>query len=83
MDHGMFLAMALVLLHAFNTSMEAAMARSRLGAEGVQAFVFDVEGHWDTAARFQCPARLMVAEEDAERAGTILIDMMRGGFAIE
>jgi hypothetical protein len=75
--------MALVLLRSFSTSMEAAMARSRLAAEGLAAYLFDVEGEWDTAARAGLQVRMLVAEEDFEEAAAILAEALRGGFALE
>jgi hypothetical protein len=75
--------MALVLLHTFPTSMEAAMARSRLGAEGITTYLFDVEDQWNTAARFSNPIRLMVAEEDFGEARATLAQASRGGFGLE
>ena len=59
------------------------MARSRLGVEGVQAHLFDVEESWNTAPRIAMPVRLLVAEEDLENATTILADALRGGFALD
>ena len=61
--------------------MEAAIARSRLRAEGVEAFLFDVEDQWDTTSRFILPVRMMIAEEDLEKARAILAHALRGGFA--
>lgn len=75
--------MALVLLHTFQTSMEAGLARLRLGAEGIQAFVFDTDGGWDNSGGFGMPVRLMVSEEDAQTAASILTDALDGGFTIE
>lgn len=73
--------MALVLLRLFNTSVEAAMARSRLAAEGIESHLFDVENAWDTADRVGIPVRLMVAEEDREVAGAVLAAVERGDFS--
>ena len=75
--------MALVLLHRFDTSVEAAMARSRLRAEGIGAFLLDVENEWNTVDRVAIPVRLMVADEDFERANQILIGARRGDFRLE
>ncbi len=75
--------MALVLLHNFSTSMEAAMARSRLRAEGVEAYLFDVEGQWDTTSHLTLPVQMLIAEEDVDTATAILARALRGGFALE
>jgi hypothetical protein len=75
--------MALVLLRTFATSIEATMARSRLGAEGIATYLFDVEEQWDTSARFSSPVRLLVAEEDFDEARATLARALEGGFALE
>jgi hypothetical protein len=74
--------MALVLLHSFMTSMEAAMVRSRLGVEGIETHLFDVEEVWDTTSHLTVPVRLLVAEEDEEEARTILARALAGDFAL-
>jgi len=74
---------ALVLLHNFSTSMEAAMAQSRLRAEGIETYLFDVEGQWDTTSHLTLPVRIMVAEEDVDMATAVLAHALRGGFAAE
>lgn len=82
-ERGTSSLMALVLLHNFSTSMEAAMARSRLRAEGIEAYLFDVEGSWDTTSHVTLPVRMLIAEEDVNRATAILAHALRGGFAVE
>ena len=59
------------------------MAQSRLGAAGLESYLFDVEGDWNTADRFAVPVRLLVAEDDLQDAIAILARALRGGFALE
>lgn len=74
--------MALVLLHRFSTSIEAAVVRSRLSSEGIECFLFDVEEVWDTSDRSSQPVRLMVAEEDHEPAAELLSHALNGEFRL-
>ena len=64
--------MALVLLRQFPTSIEAAIARSHLKAQGVHSFLFDVENEWNTDYRPVEGVRLMVCEEDLQEAAEVL-----------
>jgi hypothetical protein len=63
--------MALVELARFENRIEAELARLNLGAEGVEAVLFDAEMHsfgWGPIL----PIRLMVLEEDVEEARRLL-----------
>ena len=63
--------MALVELARFENRIEAELARLNLGAEGVEAVLFDAEMHsfgWGPIL----PIRLMVLEEDFEEARRLL-----------
>ena len=64
--------MALVVLKRFDSSIEAALARSYLASEGLMSFLFDVQNEWDTYPRISMPVRLMVAEEDLDEAAFLL-----------
>jgi hypothetical protein len=62
---------SLVEIARFDNRIEAELARLNLGAEGVDAILFDAEMHsfgWGP----MIPVRLMVPEEDAERALRLL-----------
>jgi hypothetical protein len=61
--------MALVELVRCASSMEAAVIRSALEAEGIDSFVFDAEMSWIGDA-LQC--RVMVDEDDLARAKRLL-----------
>ncbi len=63
--------MALVELARFYTSYEAAVARSALDAEGIDAFLFDTEMNWGGLDGV-VPVRLMVDEDDLARAKQII-----------
>jgi hypothetical protein len=65
--------MALVELQRFYRSFEASVLRSALAAEGIDAFLFDTEMNW---GGLDCvvPVRLMVDEDDLQRARTILAE---------
>ena len=63
--------MALVELAAFYDNGMAAIARSRLEAEGIPAVLFDA-GISSLGFGTMAPARLMVAEEDVEAARRLL-----------
>jgi putative signal transducing protein len=63
--------MALVELARFDNRIEAELARLNLGAEGIEAVLFDTEMNsfgWGPLM----PIRLMVIEEDLEPARAIL-----------
>jgi hypothetical protein len=59
--------MALVELARFYNSFEAGLARSRLEADGIDSFLFDMEMSWEGLGGL-IPIRLMVDEDDAEAA---------------
>lgn len=63
--------MALVELARFYNSFEAGLARSRLEAEGISSFIFDMGMSWDGMG-IAIPIRLMVDDSDREEAETIL-----------
>lgn len=65
--------MALVELAKFYNGFEAGLVRGRLDAEGIHSVLFD----FDTAMEgigFLIPVRLMVPEEDWERARRVLAE---------
>jgi hypothetical protein len=55
--------MALVEAARFYNSFEAGVARSRLEAEGIASFIFDMEMSWEGMGGV-IPIRLMVDEDD-------------------
>lgn len=61
--------MALVELGRFYNSAEAEIVRSRLAADGVESFLFDMS--WEGLGGL-IPIRLMVVEEELEFALGIL-----------
>lgn len=65
--------MALVELDLFHDGWAAEMARARLAAEGIEAVLFDA-GLASLGLGLLAPVRLMVDEEDKERAGQLLAD---------
>ena len=65
--------MALVELARFYNSFEAGVARSRLEADGIDSFIFDLEMSWEGLGGV-IPIRLMVDDEDLEAAARILAD---------
>ena len=65
--------MALVVAATFTNSMEAGVASSRLEADGIPCFLFDLNVSAEGAS-FLMPIRLMVDEEDLDGAREILGD---------
>lgn len=65
--------MALVEAAKFYDSLSAGAAQSRLEAEGIASFLFDI-GMTTSGMGFTIPARLMVDEEDLARAQRILAE---------
>ncbi|HEX4738023.1 MAG TPA: DUF2007 domain-containing protein [Allosphingosinicella sp.] len=63
--------MALVELAKFYDSLSAGVAQSRLEADGIESFLFDM-GMTLQAVGFAIPVRLMVDEDDLNRARRIL-----------
>jgi hypothetical protein len=55
--------MALVEIGRFYNSMEAGLAQSRLEADGIPSFLFDLQMTWEGAG-LAIPIRLMVDDED-------------------
>ncbi|HEV2746694.1 MAG TPA: DUF2007 domain-containing protein [Allosphingosinicella sp.] len=62
--------MALVELAKYYDSLSAGAAQSRLSAEGLESFLFDLG--MTLQGSFAIPVRLMVDEEDLELARRIL-----------
>jgi hypothetical protein len=67
------MANQLTVLEVFNNAFEAELARERLKAAGIEAFVFkDDAGGTRPELQFTSGVRLMVAEENMELAGELL-----------
>jgi len=65
--------MALVELARYFNSFEAGLAKSRLDAEDILSFIFDLNMNWEGMGGI-IQARLMVDEEDLAQARLILGD---------
>jgi hypothetical protein len=63
--------MALVEAAKYYNSFEAGLARSRLAADGIDSYIFDMEMSWEGFAGL-IPIRLMVDDEDLDEALQIL-----------
>ncbi|WP_033925499.1 putative signal transducing protein [Sphingomonas sp. 35-24ZXX] len=63
--------MSLKTIAEYADRIEAEMARLTLGAEGIEAHIFD-GGMAGLGLGFMTPARLMVIPEDAARARSVL-----------
>jgi hypothetical protein len=63
--------MSLVELARFYSSFEAGVARSRLAADGIDSFLFDMEMSWEGLGGL-IPIRLMVIDDELEQAQAIL-----------
>jgi hypothetical protein len=63
--------MSLKAIAEYADRIEAEMARLTLGAEGIEAHIFD-GGMAGLGLGFMTPARLMVIPEDAARARSVL-----------
>lgn len=63
--------MSLKAIAEYSDRIEAEMARLALGAEGIEAHIFD-GGMAGLGLGFMTPARLMVIPEDAARARSVL-----------
>ncbi len=63
--------MGLKAIAEYSDRIEAEMARLTLGAEGIEAHIFD-GGMAGLGLGFMTPARLMVIPEDAARARSVL-----------
>jgi hypothetical protein len=68
--------MALVEIAVFHSPLAAAMARSRLAADGIDTVLFD-GGLSSLGLGMMAPARLMVDEEELEAAREILSEDQR------
>ena len=66
--------MSLVELACYGTRVEADLARLALGAEGVEAVIFDAEANSFFGGGGLIGVRLMVLDEDHEDAVAILSD---------
>ncbi|HEX5184772.1 MAG TPA: DUF2007 domain-containing protein [Allosphingosinicella sp.] len=69
--------MALVELAKFYNSFEAGVAQSRLEADGIESFIFDMNMSWEGLSGV-IPVRLMVDEDDFSRARRILAEKPDG-----
>ena len=69
--------MALALLARCYNSFEAGLLRSRLAAEEIDAFLFDMEMGWDGMG-IAIPIRVMVDEQELEAARRIVGDTGSG-----
>ncbi|HEY0446490.1 MAG TPA: DUF2007 domain-containing protein [Allosphingosinicella sp.] len=65
--------MALVELAKFYNGFEAGIVRGRLEAEGIDSFLFDFDNAIEGIG-FVIPVRVMVDEDDLDRARRILAD---------
>ena len=65
--------MALVEAARFYDSLAAGAAQSRLTAEGIDSYIFDM-GMTLQAVGFAIPVRLMVDEDDKEEAERLLAE---------
>ena len=63
--------MSLKAIAEYSDRIEAEMARLALGAEGIDAHIFD-GGMAGLGLGFMTPARLMVIPQDAARARSVL-----------
>jgi hypothetical protein len=68
--------MALVELAKFYNVFEASLAKGRLDAEEIDSILFDTEMNWGGLDGV-VPVRLMVDEDDLDRARRILDDQPR------
>ena len=64
--------MSLVQLATFSTRVEADLARLVLGAEGIEAVIFDAEANSFFGGGGLIAVRLMVLDEDLDQAAAIL-----------
>ena len=64
--------MALVEAARYYTSFEASIAKGALDAEDIPALLFDNEMNWGGFDLGVVPVRLMVDEDDLERALSVL-----------
>ncbi|HEY0112259.1 MAG TPA: DUF2007 domain-containing protein [Allosphingosinicella sp.] len=65
--------MALVEIASFRDPVGGALARARLAAEGIDSVLFDA-GLSSLGLAAMIPVRLMVEEEDRERAERLLAE---------
>ena len=73
------MANGLTVLEVFNTAVEAELARERLEASGIQAFVVkDDAGGTRPELQFSIGVRLMVAEKSMDSARAILHSEVSG-----
>ena len=63
--------MPLVVAATFANSFEAGLARSRLDADGIDSFLFDMEMSWEGLGGM-ISIRLMVDEDDLAQARRLL-----------
>jgi hypothetical protein len=65
--------MALVELARYFNSFEAGLAKSRLDAEEIPSFIFDINMNWEGMGGV-IQVRLMVDDEDFEAARALLAE---------
>ena len=65
--------MALVELAKFYNSFEAGAAQSRLSADDIESFIFDMNMSWEGMSGI-IPIRLMVDEDDLAQAKRMLAE---------
>ena len=66
--------MSLVELARYSTRVEADLARLALGAEGIEAVIFDAEANSFFGGVGLIGVRLMVLDEDRDDAAAILAE---------
>jgi len=71
--------MALVEAARFYTSIEASIAKGALDAEDIPALLFDAEMNWGGFDLGVVPVRLMVDEDDLDRARRALETPLSAG----
>ena len=66
--------MALVEAARFYSSIDGAMARARLAADGIDSVLFDTEMNWGGLDGVVVPVRLMVDGDDLAAAHRLLAE---------
>ena len=69
--------MALVELARFYNSFEAGIVQSRLGADGIDSVLFDLNVAMGDGISLLVPIRLMIDEDDRQAAEAILAEDQR------
>ena len=74
------MASRFTVLEVFNNEVEAEMARSRLGASGIEAFVSkDDAGGMRPHLQLSQGVRLLVSQEEVDAAREVLFNQTQGG----